>query len=165
MPTNPKYVEVSSAKQVTGGSSARIILLAALCGIVSLLFGQSLTSLVLLSLHDERYSHLITVPFVTGGLIFLRRRHIFADCRYWPSGGLGLAALGLVTYMLSRRLPAPADSDWSRSLEALAVVLTWIAAFAGCLGVRSLKAATFPLGFLFLFVPLPSPVINLAEGA
>ena len=160
MTNDPKYGGVALGM----GTFLRGIVPVAVLFASLLLFNRALTSIVRLALNDEKYSYLLTVPCLSIGLIFLRRRHIFAETEVWPLGAVSAATLSLTSYMLSRHM-ASINAQWSLSLESLALILFWIAVFAAFFGRLPLKAAVFPLGFLVLFVPLPPSVITVAELA
>jgi len=113
-------------------------------------------SLVRLSLHDERYTHLAVVPLISLGLLWLERTWIFSKSRYTPAIGVPLMLLGLLIYLcVAKGLFLPG----SLSLLALALVIFWMGAFILCYGPVSFRAATFPLLFLFLMVPLPAGLL------
>jgi len=153
----------NSSRTEAGNLQTKWALLLALCLAVMPLFGGSLASIVRLSLRDDRYSHLLAVPAVTLALIAFGRRRILADARYWWRGGFVLAVLSVSVHLLSRVLQVRYDPAWGLCLDALALVIAWIAAFAGCLGKSALKESLFPLCFLFLFAPLPPQVLSFAE--
>lgn len=153
----------NSSGAEAGNLRTKCVLLFALCFGVMPLFGGSLASIVRLSLRDERYTHLLAVPAVTLALVAVRRRRILAGTRYWWPGGLALAMLSAAVHLLSRALQVRYDSAWGLFLDAGALVIAWIAAFAGCFGRSALKESLFPLCFLFLFAPIPPQVLSFAE--
>jgi exosortase len=52
-------------------------------------------------------------------------------------------------------------SDVLLSIEMFALVLSWCAVYLLCFGNRAARTALFPLGFLFVMVPLPNAVMNV----
>jgi exosortase len=125
----------------------------------SLLFAAPLIALVRLSLTNDNASHLILIPFLAAGLLFIERRTIFSHPSFCGSGGIFL--LLSVILLLSVRLAGdkvPADIRLTGNI--LAVILLWIAGFAFSFGKAALKSAYFSLLFLFLTVPLPNFLVE-----
>src|SRR5258707_11107292 len=56
----------------------------------SVLFVKPLIALVRLSLTNDNASHLILIPFLTAGLLFIERRTIFNNLSFDPGGGIFL---------------------------------------------------------------------------
>lgn len=124
---------------------------------VSLLaFWGTVRALVQLALHHDACSQIAAIPFLSAALVYWKRKAIFQNV----SSQFGVAAvillLGLATYGLSLLLAAKLSSYDSISLKSLALVLVWIAGFCAAYGMPALRAAAFPLGFLFLTIPIPS---------
>ena len=130
-----------------------------LFGILSLvLFWSPLAVLANLVAHDERYSYIAVVPFVSLCLIYLARKRIFRDPRPALRAGISPLAGGLVLYAAIRVAGPRFSPAIALSLAAAALVLVWIGAFVICYGVKPWKAAIFPLLFLALIIP-PPPVV------
>jgi len=119
-----------------------------------LLFWGPLQQLVSLSLNDQRYSHIILVPAIGAGLIFMERRKVFARAAFAIAPGLFLLSGSLVLYWLTRHT-AQVPETYTLSMAVLAILLVWASGFALCYGVEALRAARFPLLFLLLLVPIP----------
>ncbi len=121
----------------------------------SLLFAKPLIALVRLSLTNEDASHLILIPFLTVGLVFIERRTIFNNPSFSAGGGifLFLSVIIVLSVRLAGDTVAP---DLRLTGNVLAVLLLWIAGFAFSFGKAAVKSAYFPLLFLFLTVPLPN---------
>jgi len=108
-----------------------------------------------LGLSDERYSYTLCVPLIVLFLLFFRRsssceKPLYCRALLLPvallAGALGLAPTGWLS------LPV--------LLAALAVY--WIACFVLFYGARAAKQVVFPLGFLFLTIPLPPALMDRA---
>ncbi len=121
----------------------------------SLLFAKPLIALVRLSLTNEGASHLILIPFLVAGLVFIERRTIFNNLSFSAGGGifLSLSVIIVLSVRLAGDTVAP---DLRLTGNVLAVLLLWIAGFAFSFGKAAVKSAYFPLLFLFLTVPLPN---------
>ena len=115
------------------------------------------------SLHDDRYSHVFFIPFISACLIYFRKTSIFQE-----SGIRFLAAPLLLSgtalyWMIQRRLVFSDANDYL-SCSMFAFVLTWIPAFFLCYGLKPFRAALFPLCFLLLMIPMPTLLLERAVG-
>jgi exosortase len=121
-----------------------------------ILFWQPLRSLASLSWRDELANHILLIPLISAFLIYLERDRVFRAPRYCPSLGVPLLLIAAV-FWYSLKTPLSHLSDTDRlSVVAALIVLTWIAGFILVYGTGSVKAAAFPLMFLFLMSPLPA---------
>jgi exosortase len=131
--------------------------------IVSLIvFGAPLRGLVSLALHDDRYSHILLVPFVTAGILWLQQKRILLDARYCPRVGIPLVLAGIALGCSGTIQRLSLGQNASLAITAFAIVLTWTALFALCYGIQVVRSATFPLLFLLLMIPIPTPLIDEA---
>ena len=123
-------------------------------------FWGPLRELLSLSLHDDRYSHLVVIPLISACLIYWNRREIFRPTAFELKIGipLVLVAVGFGWWFSLRLLSAP--NDYGRSFVILAVLFAWVAGFLLCHGVRALRPARFPLLFLLLMIPLPGVLME-----
>jgi exosortase len=124
-----------------------------------LVFWGPVKALVTLSLQDDRYAHLILIPLISIGLIFLDRERVFRNRRRAPLLAVPLFVVAGILYSAARpwSLSAGNDQLW---LSALAIVLVWTATFVLLNGPSSASAALFPLCFLLLVIPLPAPFLD-----
>jgi exosortase len=99
---------------------------------------------------DERYSYVSLIPLITLGLVLLRRKAIFFASQCCPA--LGIPAMALSTLL------AAENKDLSATV--CGIVLIWIAGFVVFFGLDAVIVASFPLGVLFLMIPIPLPAIN-----
>ena len=121
----------------------------------SVLFAKPLIALVRLSLTNDNASHLILIPFLTAGLLFIERRTIFNNLSFHASGGIFLF-LSVIIAISVRLAGDKLIPDLRLTSNVVAVILLWIAGFAFSFGKAALKSAYFPLLFLFLTIPLPN---------
>jgi exosortase len=122
-------------------------------------FWQLLRNLASLSFQDENSSHILVIPFISAGLIFLRRKRIFGVSNSGARLGiLLLLATALLWYCLKASL-FPLDNSARLSLAASLMVLGWIAGFILFYGTSAFREASFPLLFLLLIVPLPAAAL------
>src|SRR5690349_18701682 len=95
----------------------------------SLLFARPLIALVHLSLSNADASHLLVIPFLTAGLLFIERHAIFKHPSFSAGGGIFLFMSVII--VLSIRLAGDrVTSDLLLSSNVLAVLLLWTAGFA-----------------------------------
>ena len=88
------------------------------------LFHLPLSSLVSLSFHDERYSHVVLIPIISLLLLWLERRRIFLESKYCLFVGTPLLLLGVVVYSIGKvRAPALGLND-SLSVMVFGMVST-----------------------------------------
>jgi exosortase len=151
---------VTQDDQATPLSIARPVLLAYLfCLAFWLLsigtFWGPLRQLLSLSLNDDRYSHLVVIPFISACLMYWKRHEIFRATAFDLRIGipLVLVAFGSGWWFSLRLLSAP--NDYELSFVILMVLVAWVAVLLLCYGVRALRPAKFPLLFLLLMIPMP----------
>jgi exosortase len=127
-----------------------------------LLFFRPLRAFFSYSLSNDNASHLVLIPVISAWILFLERDRIFKACGSDRAGGGTLLAVGAAVGSLGFL----AGPHWSAlnqlSVEILSLLLLWIAGFAFFFGRTSLKAAQFPLLFLFLMIPIPDFVLDKA---
>jgi len=146
---------------VLAGRPHRILGFVTLSLVWLIVFRGPLSALIVLAQQDERYTHTPLMPFLSIGLIYLQRRRIFAVSEYCAGFGIpgilaGFGLFGFATWCTPTiSLPI--------GLSALMVVL--ISTFVLFYGATSFRAALSPLLFLFLAVPIPSPVVEQAQIA
>lgn len=136
--------------------------------IVSLALSKApLGELLRLSLHDERYSHILVVPIISALLIWLNREVVFAESRSDVTLGISILAsafgIGLVKSVL--RLPMAPIPDIGFSISILGAVLILPATFVMFYGRQSFVAALFPFLLLLIVVPVPAGMMDAATIA
>ncbi len=122
-------------------------------------FWQPLSGLLKLSLQSDRYTHIIFVPLISLCVFYFERKAILPGAHYAPRIGIPLLAFGLVLFWFLKQHPSSTEAG-SLFLLMPSIVLVWAAAFVLCYGLQSLRAATFPMCFLLLTVPIPVDLLN-----
>jgi exosortase C (VPDSG-CTERM-specific) len=131
--------------------------------VVTLVFVQPLTRLILHTIESDLLSYIPLVPIVAGYLLYVQN---------WPAaaprprsmlgtlivGGLGVAALAAET-VFGGRLSA----NDAIALMTLAYVCFLAAGGFLFLGAKWMAAAAFPVLFLMFMVPLPDRLVNWLE--
>ena len=124
---------------------------------VLLLCWTPLRAAVKLGLHDERYLQMVAAPFLVVFLLYWERHRIFPGAAWSVRAGAPLLAVAVSIYLFLRGA--------SLALSIFGVVLVAMAAFILCFGLRSFRAALFPLGCLLLLIPVPAWVMdNITAG-
>ena len=126
------------------------------------IFWKPCTALVHFSLANDNASHVVLVPLISAGLIYMKRRQIFRRVSSDFSWASGFFTISFVSYISALRSPAAWTQADRLAGYTLALVFFWIAGFAFLFGSAALKNARFPLLFLFLTVPLPDVLLNRA---
>ncbi len=141
-------------------------LLFSMLGAISLaIWWGPLMSSFALALHDEEYTHILLILPISAALIFLDSGRLDWKATE-PSAGLSvnigsvLLALAVLTTAMVRWRVVALSSDVQLSVNMLALVVWWIAAFISCFGATAFRRALFPLGFLLWMVPFPDFVLN-----
>jgi exosortase len=107
------------------------------------------------SFGNDDASHILLIPFICAWLMFIDRGRIFKSLSSDVVASLTFLVPGIALVFWSIR-----TQPVSPSLCAFGLVLIWIAGFALAFGREPLKAARFPLMFLFLFIPLPEALLS-----
>lgn len=124
-----------------------------------LLFWGPVLALVRLSLSQDDSSYLVFIPLISAALLYQERDkippHVSGDKMLSGVFLLLAAVLALASYYEASKGPGLQLSGW-----ILALTLVWIAGFAFLFGKAALRAASFPLLFLLLMVPIPNFFLN-----
>jgi exosortase C (VPDSG-CTERM-specific) len=121
-------------------------------------FGRPLYNLAELALHSELFSHIILIPFISAYLIWIKRAEFVpgsAPARKIAAALLGLGLVFLTSYwiaILNGIAFAPEDA---LALQILSFVLLLVGLCSWFLDRTTLRAISFPLGFLVFMVPFP----------
>jgi exosortase len=115
------------------------------------LFHTQLVAILNLASRDERYTVNLLIPFISVGLIWLKRETIFAGARYCLRVGLPLMLSGIALFAVTKH---------SLATATLAMLIAWIGGFLWCYGVQPARGAIFPLLFSLLMVPIPPSVFD-----
>ncbi len=119
-----------------------------------------LRELITLSMRSELYSHIILIPLVSGYFLYLKRKSLLEERNYPHWGGLPLIILGIGLYFLAIDQENKLDRNDYLSLLIFSAVIFWIGGFIFSYGMKSFRANTFPLLFLFILVPIPTLVVE-----
>jgi exosortase C (VPDSG-CTERM-specific) len=141
-----------------GGWVAYLVLL-------TLLFIQPLTRLMLYAAHSYFYSYILLVPPVAGYLLYIQRRPRPAVYRTSIAGTATMGVIGIAALAAGIAWHGSLSVNDHLSLMALAFVTFVAAGGFLLLGSKWTVAAAFPMAFLIFMVPLPDAVVNGLERA
>jgi len=123
-----------------------------------LCFSLPLYGLVRFSIQSELYSHIVLIPFISGYLVWLRRRSL-PPCsgpdRRAAVLPLIIGAGLLAAYWAAAFSRTELAREDSLTLTTLSLLMFFGAACTLFLGKPTLRALAFPLGFLVFMVPVP----------
>ena len=134
----------------------RVAVFAGLSVVLAIVFRHCLGDLWQLSRADATYSHMPLIPLVSACLLFSARERIASAARSAFLPGLAIIGIGVLLFFAGVPLCGAAFPLDHLSLSTLAALIIWLGGFVALFGVRSFRAASFPLLFLLFLVPIPS---------
>jgi exosortase len=137
-----------------------LIIFSALCAISLAIWWGPLVSSFALALHDDQFTHILLILPISAALIFLDWKSPEPSTRLSTTLGSALLVITVVVAAAVHWKLFTLPSDVELSLNMLALVLWWIAAFILCFGTLAFRRALFPLCFLFWLVPFPNFVLD-----
>jgi exosortase len=126
------------------------------------IFWKPCVALVRFSLANDNASHVVLIPLISAGLIYMERRQIFRLVSFDFSWAIAFFTISFVSYISTLRSPASWTQADRLAGYTLALVLFWIAGFVLLFGRAAAKNARFPLLFLLLTIPLPDVLLGQA---
>ena len=107
---------------------------------------------------------------MSGLLLYLDRKRIFARASYSPLRSIPLIVVGVGLFCFAKTWLSDVNSNDRLSAVVLALILIWTGGFLLCYGTQAFRAAIFPLAFLLLMIPIPTVVLGkitlaLQEGS
>jgi exosortase C (VPDSG-CTERM-specific) len=133
--------------------------------VVTLVFVQPLTRLMLHASRSELHSYIPLVPFIAGYLFYIQRGASPAAYRSSIGGTLMTGAIGFAALGGGIWLRESLSVNDDLALMTLAYVSLIAAGGLLFLGSKWMAAAAFPVAFLMFMVPLPDGVVNWLETA
>ena len=140
----------------------RCVLFGGYCLAVAAAHWRVLNDLYAYSRNDETASHLILIPVVTAGLIWMDREGILDAPRTAVREGAAVIAAGLALAVIAMMLPSGTPPSPALIAAVAAIGLLWAGGFILFFGTHASRAALFPLAFLVFMVPIPQPVVDAA---
>ena len=148
------------------GTSSRLKKFTIFALVLCALFFKPLLDLVRYSLHSELHSHMVLIPFISGYLVWLRRKEVL----HAPSASPALAVIPLAVGLLALRALLFGDrlaaslrpNDYLALASFSFLCFLWSGALL-IFGGKLLRALAFPAAFLIFITPLPTAVGNALE--
>jgi exosortase len=124
------------------------------------MFYEPLKELTKFSLHSMYYSHIWLVPLVSVFFLFTERKKIFYNSNYSVRTGIAIIIISILVYVLGKQYHSSLNQNDYVSIVMLAAILFINGAFILCYGMRTFRAALFPLLFLIFMVPIPTFLLD-----
>jgi len=141
-----------------GGCVAYLLLL-------TLLFLQPLTRLILYAAQSNLDSYILMVPFISGYLLYIKRGRFPAMYRSSIAGTVAAGGIGIVAVAAAIEWRGSLSRNDGLALMALAFVSFVAAGGFLFFGSRWMASKAFPFAFLIFMVPLPDAAVNWLEEA
>jgi exosortase len=142
------------------GLAKRIAAFIGLCFLPIILAGSLVKLVCSLALDNDTYTHIPLIPVVSIFLIFTNRKAILArSSNRWRFGAV-VFLVGIVAVTVARYNALHLSEANTISLVMFGAVASWIGGFGIVFGTQALRAAMFPLLFLFFMVPVPEPLLS-----
>ena len=164
-PCHPELVAEPPALR-SSALGRQLRLLAIYTTLLVLCFAKPLFDLVRFALHNELYSHILLVPFVSLYLAWLKKDKLLHDSSPEPKLALLPLAAGLVSILGFLALHsclqlAPVDSlAWN----VFSFFLLFIGVCLLSLGRQTVRTLAFPVAFLIFLVPFPVIINHAIES-
>ena len=124
------------------------------------IFFSPLQDLLRNSFHNELYSHIILIPFISGYFMYEKRKELFRDPDFSFVYGIVALLVGIVLFLIGRTKAIGLSPNDYLSLMTFAALVFWLGGIIFFYGLKAFKTAVFPLLFLFLMVPVPEFIMD-----
>src|SRR6266481_243458 len=153
-------METRALHEMNASVEKRFFLFGSWVLLSSLIFSSAISTFIRISVSNPDASHLILIPFISAGVMFVERSKVFRDLAYDRVLGGCFLFLACGAALVSRFAGGGAALDVKFSASILALALSWVAGFAFLFGQSAFRAGYFPLLFLFLMIPLPKSFLD-----
>jgi exosortase C (VPDSG-CTERM-specific) len=133
--------------------------------LLTLLFVQPLSRLMLYAAQSDLHSHILLVPFIAGYLLYVRRGRLAASYRSSIAGTVAMGVIGIAALVARIEWRGTLSSNDELALMALAFVSFVAAGGFLILGSQWMAAKAFSVAFLIFLVPLPDAAVDALEKA
>jgi len=136
-----------------------VLFLIALCVSAAIIYGP-LTDLFYSSMKRDYHSLIPFIPFVSGYLIHLKRKDVFAENVYALRIGVVVIFMGIILFIAGHTFGIHLNqNDYASLIVCSALILLW-GAFILAYGIRAFRNALFPLLFLIFMIPFPATIME-----
>jgi len=125
-----------------------------------LAFFGPLRDLVQMSISSDIFSYIPFIPFISAYLMYSDKQLIFSHKGSAHAVGFLPICISILLLFINRNHEALSSHHDYLTLMTVSMILNWIGGFTLCYGARTLRAAMFPLLFLFFMVPIPSNALD-----
>ena len=153
-------METQALDEMNASVGKRFFLFGSWILLSSLIFSRAISAFVRISVSNPDASHLILIPFISAGVMFVERRMVFRELSYDKRIGGLLLFLACGAALISHFVAGGASFDLQLFGYILALVLSWLAGFALLFGESACRAGYFSLLFLFLMIPSPKSFLD-----
>ena len=112
------------------------------------------------SFHNELYSHIVLIPFISGYFLYEKRKELFNNPDYSFRPGIAALLAGIVLFFIGRSQATVLTQNDYLSVTILAALVFWLGGITLFYGIKSFRVALFPLLFLLLMVPVPEFIMD-----
>ena len=109
---------------------------------------------------SEYYSHIALIPLVSIYLVYIKRKEIFAQVKYFFAGAIPVLVLGIALFAGGMIWGVTLDQNNYASVIAFSIVIFINGAFLLIYGMPAYRSALFPLLFLIFIVPIPTALMD-----
>jgi exosortase len=110
-------------------------------------------------LENKNASQIFLIPFVTVGLLFLKRKEIFRRARFAVIPGVLTMLFGIAVMATAGNWGLQIEGD-RLALSTFAIIVVWFGGYLLFYGPSSFNAALFPLLFVLFSMPIPSIILQ-----
>jgi len=142
-------------RSIENARRSRYVAFAVLIAASLIIWWQPGYSAVKLALSNDAYTHILLVLPVSLLFIYFEHDRVRPDTSTRKWHGCVLLIVALLIRSISA-LHLSSGLSWNM----FGLVLWWLGVIAFCFGVKGIQSLLFPLGFLFLVVPLPEGIVN-----
>lgn len=121
---------------------------------VAIAFCLPLWKLIAFALHDELYSYIVLIPFISGYLIWQEKKKAPTVCTTSPGLAMGFFLAGAILTAWHLYAPPRVLED-NLCQSTLAFLLFLGSVVSWFLGSQTLRIYAFAFGFLIFMVPMP----------
>jgi exosortase len=140
----------------------RVLVFAIIAGLAAVAQADIVTALFWHSLTNISASHIVLIPIVSLGLVWLRRGEIFASVSTAKLAGSVTIGAGAAVAVAARLFSVLSGHPDQLTLLVGTILICWIGGFLFAFGWQALVAARFALLFLAFTMPFPPALL---EGA
>lgn len=145
------------------GARVRLWMLLASVAALSAALWRPLLDLIEYCAEESLHSHILLVPFVSAYFIYLQKSALPKSVRSSPVLGSITFAIGVAAFGFAKHAqPQLSPGDYLSCIAFSFVTLVIAGAFF-FLGRGWMSVVTFPIAFLYFFVPLPNAAIHGLE--